>query len=115
MLSPDPGVITRADVCTPSSVVVPPVTDGPASVTAMAARAVGPVNPPTAAVVDSWTVNPPGTKVPGFGVNLSPAPPWAKVMKLPWYRVVPLIPVERATGDDGNLKIRCRAIAESRQ
>ena len=51
-----PGVITRPEVVCVFSVVVALVTVGPASVTVIVAVAVGPPNPPTESVVDSWTV-----------------------------------------------------------
>ena len=73
-----PGVITRPDVLCVFSDVVVSVAFGPASVTVIAALAVGPLNPLTSAVVDSWTVKPPATSDPAFGVNFSPAPPWPK-------------------------------------
>ena len=53
MLSLAPGVITRPAVVCVFSVVVALVTVGPASVTAIVAVAVAPLNPLTALVVDS--------------------------------------------------------------
>ena len=48
-----PGVITRPEVDCLLSVVVAPVTFAPASVTAIVALSVAPLNPPAAAVDDS--------------------------------------------------------------
>ena len=91
MLSLAPGVITRPEVVCVFSVVTAPVTDGPASVTAIVAVAVAPLNPPTTLVVDSSTLKLPVASEPVVGVNFSPAAPWATVMKLPLaIGVVPL-------------------------
>ena len=49
----------------------------------MAALAGGPLKPLVSLVVDCRTLKPPGINEPAFGVNFSPAAPWATLMKLP--------------------------------
>ena len=89
-------------------------TVGPASVTLIVAAAVGPLNPPTALVVDSWTLKLPPAKEPvrrrefQAGRGLSPGDKTAACD-----RCCAIILVERSAGDVRNLEVCRRAVADS--
>ena len=87
-----PGVITRPEVVCVFSVVVAPVTVGPARVTVIVARGRRPAQSAHGIgrrFLDGEATR--GQRAADVGVNFSPAAPWARVMKLPLaIGVVPL-------------------------